>query len=809
MTALMKFGRLISFALCMMLVSVLYIAFGVQQVEASRHDILGLWRGDINNAQGLGEATLDVFMEGNAITAIRSNYNLPGRTNQVTPFVVRKNVTHDPATGLFEMRFTNWVHQGPGARSPGGFRGSISDCGNIFSGHWIGHDHLMFRFVRQTAPVMQRSINLTASPTNGGRANGGGTIRLGDEVMLTATPNSGWDFVGWYEVGVRMNSDPEWRFIVDSDRRLEARFAEQPLVQPEPPIQALPPVTPVPPVETPPLHPSYITIRGVQFSTSATEVDLSGDFRGERNNGHFRDLANWEIYPLRYMTNLRHLSLDEQMIINLSPLSNLTNLERLSLNRTSVSDLTPLSNLTNLKELSLDFAPVRDLTPLSTLTNLRALSLTSTPINNIAPLAHLINLESLFLNNSLFYGGLEGFQFISDLTPLSNLVNLTTLDLSLNVNMTRLEGPHHLDITPLGNLTNLEWLDLSANNLHDISPLGNLSNLRLLLLSFNQISDVSPLGSLYSLEWLFLSNNPIIDISPLSNLDLKWLGLGFTHVGDVAPLRSMISLEWLLMNGIPLHPNSISDISPLSNLVNLEWLVLPYHHLINDFTPIAHLPNFETWYHLGFGQPFPQLLQHIIGNEFRGLILMHSSKPLHTPAPPIAPLPPVAPVPPIAPLPPTTPEQPIFTWICLTDTTFTVSNRSGGAGWNARDVRARDSWVLTYTASRGAVYSLHQLNGRYTELETTIFPAAFWFHDHSSPNPWHNGRFRFYADGVLMRDIEFNVLRDIQTYYWGSTSNVQVHLDVTGVWQLKISFHNSSAQVANTWATYALMGTFR
>ena len=145
-----------------------------------------------------------------------------------------------------------------------------------------------------------------------------------------------------------------------------------------------------------------------------------------------------------------------------------------------------------------------------------------------------------------------------------------------------------------------------------------------------------------------------------------------------------------------------------------------------------------------------------------------------------------------------------------------VSHRSSGAGWNARDVRVRDHviffWTrppanehemgfvgqfrnaLTFTASRVAVYSLHQLDGRFFELSGTIAAAE------ESLGLWHNGRFRFYGDGVLISVVDHNGRND---------GSIDISVDVTGVRQLRISFYNSSAQAANTFATYAFQGRLR
>jgi len=104
---------------------------------------------------------------------------------------------------------------------------------------------------------------------------------------------------------------------------------------------------------------TYITIRGVRYSTNLTELDLDS-----------MELTNEDILPLSYMTNLRWLSLYSNQISDISPLSNLTNLNHLYLFNNQISDISPLANLTNLSRLYLFNNQISDISSLSGLTNL-------------------------------------------------------------------------------------------------------------------------------------------------------------------------------------------------------------------------------------------------------------------------------------------------------------------------------------------------------------------------------------------------------------------------------------------------------
>ena len=196
------------------------------------------------------------------------------------------------------------------------------------------------------------------------------------------------------------------------------------------------------PASAAPPTPDYITIRGVQYSTSLTGLDLND-----------MGLTNIDIAPLRHMTNLEYLWLNGNQISNLAPLSGLTNLENLGLHMNRISNLSALSDLTNLRNLGLAYNQISDLTPLSGLTNLETLGL--------------------------------GVNQISDLSPLSGLYNLWWLGLNSN---------QVVDLTPLYSLTNLNHLGLDYNRISDLAPLSNLMNLTLLSLYDNPIVDWSPIA---------------------------------------------------------------------------------------------------------------------------------------------------------------------------------------------------------------------------------------------------------------------------------------------------------------------------
>lgn len=144
----------------------------------------------------------------------------------------------------------------------------------------------------------------------------------------------------------------------------------------------------------------YITIRGVQYSTSLTYLNL-------REN----DLRNEDIVQLRYMRNLISLNLNDNRISDLTPISELSNLTELFLSDNLISDLTSLSGLVNLNTLGLRRNQINNITPIRNLTNLTLLTLQSNQISDLTPLSNLTNLREVELRDNP----------VTNWTPLSHV----------------------------------------------------------------------------------------------------------------------------------------------------------------------------------------------------------------------------------------------------------------------------------------------------------------------------------------------------------------------------------------------------
>lgn len=81
-----------------------------------------------------------------------------------------------------------------------------------------------------TAPTVlaEFTVELVASPENGGRVDGGGTFRDGSTVTIVASPNDGYAFIGWYKEGESepFSTNTVFTYELGEDRVYTARFEQ-------------------------------------------------------------------------------------------------------------------------------------------------------------------------------------------------------------------------------------------------------------------------------------------------------------------------------------------------------------------------------------------------------------------------------------------------------------------------------------------------------------------------------------------------------------------------------------------------------
>lgn len=69
------------------------------------------------------------------------------------------------------------------------------------------------------------TINASVDPANSGTVSGTGSYNHGATVSLTATPNTGFAFIGWYDGSSRVDSSNPLTFTATENRTLVAKFA--------------------------------------------------------------------------------------------------------------------------------------------------------------------------------------------------------------------------------------------------------------------------------------------------------------------------------------------------------------------------------------------------------------------------------------------------------------------------------------------------------------------------------------------------------------------------------------------------------
>ena len=76
-------------------------------------------------------------------------------------------------------------------------------------------------------PTQHYTVSTNAQPVEGGTVTGGGTYESGQQCMLTATPNEGYDFVNWMENDSILSTDSLYILLVYRDHNLTANFEMQ------------------------------------------------------------------------------------------------------------------------------------------------------------------------------------------------------------------------------------------------------------------------------------------------------------------------------------------------------------------------------------------------------------------------------------------------------------------------------------------------------------------------------------------------------------------------------------------------------
>lgn len=304
-----------------------------------------------------------------------------------------------------------------------------------------------------------------------------------------------------------------------------------------------------------------------------TETDTPVDSQNMITDKKLRELVNKKVFNRKDLNTpitkeellqVNDLFLNTNEILDYSALKYMPNLKSLTVANAKIKDPSFFTNLKQLNHLALRGNEFSDVTPLVKMDNLESLDLSNNKITNVAPLTEMKNVKTLYLSGNQ----------IEDVTALAKMEQLDYLNLANN---------KITNVAPLSALKNVTYLTLAGNQIEDITPLYTLP-LKDLVLTRNKVKDLSGIDQLNQLQELWIGKNEIKDVTPLSKMtQLKVLNLPNNELKDITPLSSLVNLQKL-----DLEANYISDLTPVSNLKNLVFLSFVANE-IRDVRPVIEL----------------------------------------------------------------------------------------------------------------------------------------------------------------------------------------------------------------------------
>ncbi|MCK5087984.1 MAG: M6 family metalloprotease domain-containing protein [Melioribacteraceae bacterium] len=138
------------------------------------------------------------------------------------------------------------------------------------------------------------TVTTSSNPLEGGATTGDGIYNEGSEVTVTATLNTGWQFVNWTENGSQVSSDLSYVFTIQSNRDLIANFSQVSYID-----VSLPDLSCTPGVSiNVPVTVSNLTgenIIAYQFKVTFDNTVLNAT--GIETSGTLSDVSGWTVLP--------------------------------------------------------------------------------------------------------------------------------------------------------------------------------------------------------------------------------------------------------------------------------------------------------------------------------------------------------------------------------------------------------------------------------------------------------------------------------------------------------------------------------
>ncbi|PFM92195.1 NEAT domain-containing leucine-rich repeat protein [Bacillus cereus] len=308
-------------------------------------------------------------------------------------------------------------------------------------------------------------------------------------------------------------------------------------------------------------------------NSGKTETDNPVDSQNVITDKKLRELVNKKVFNRKDLNTpitkeellqVKDLFLNTNEILDYSALKYMPNLKSLTVANAKIKDPSFFTNLKQLNHLALRGNEFSDVTPLVKMDNLESLDLSNNKITNVAPLVEMKNVKSLYLSGNQ----------IEDVTALAKMEQLDYLNLANN---------KITNVAPLSALKNVTYLTLAGNQIEDIKPLYSLP-LTDLVLTRNKVKDLSGIDQMNQLSKLFIGKNQIEDVTPLAKMThLTELDLPNNELKDITPLSNLVNLQKL-----DLEANYISDLTPVSNLKKLVFLSFVANE-IRDVRPVIEL----------------------------------------------------------------------------------------------------------------------------------------------------------------------------------------------------------------------------
>ena len=281
---------------------------------------------------------------------------------------------------------------------------------------------------------------------------------------------------------------------------------------------------------------------------------------------------------LKWLPNLKKLTIAECAFTDFSPLSTLKYLHTLTVRETTIadSDLRFLANMKDLNDLTLSGCSISTIADMESMTSLQYLNLSNNTVRNISALAGMTELEELDLS----------YNALISLQDIQSLENLKILDVSYN----SLASTAHVST-----LVALTDLDVSSNNLMKLEGIDTLTQLQNFSAAYNNLTDVNILRSCTQLKTLDISHNTVLNILVLAELSLlEELDFSHNEVSRLPAFQSDCALR--IIRG---DNNLLTSLDNLSGLKNLTHVYMDYNEKLANINSLRHCAALQEVYVYG------------------------------------------------------------------------------------------------------------------------------------------------------------------------------------------------------------------